>query len=82
MRLSNAEALSWSLVELFSIAAVVLMLLRMTSLPGVQAGALYATLAYVWRVLECLDQAPLLVQRVGRLVDIRRRLEVGAAEEG
>ena len=77
VRLSNAEATSWSLVELFSIAAVVLVLLRMTSLPGIQAGALYAMLAYVWRVLECLDQAPTLVQRFARLLDIRRRLELG-----
>ena len=77
VRLSNAEATSWSLVELFSITAVVLVLLRMTSLPGIQAGELYAMLAYVWRVLECLDQAPTLVQRFARLLDIRRRLDVG-----
>ena len=78
VRLSNAEALSWSLVELFSITAVVLVILRMTALPGIQAGELYAMLAYVWRVLECLDQAPLLVQRFARLLDIRRRVELGA----
>ena len=77
VRLSNAEAASWSLVELFSIGAVVLMLLRSTSLPGIGAGELYAMLAYVWRVLEGLDQVPMLVQRLGRLVDIRRRLDLG-----
>lgn len=77
VRLSNAEARSWALVELFSIAAVVLVILRMTALPGIQAGELYAMLAYVWRVLECLDQAPMLVQRFARLLDIRRRLELG-----
>jgi hypothetical protein len=77
VRLSNAEAASWSFVELFSIAAVVLMLLRATSLPGIGAGELYAMLAYVWRVLECLDQVPLLVQRLSRLVDIRGRLDLG-----
>jgi ABC-type multidrug transport system fused ATPase/permease subunit len=77
VRLSNAEAASWSLVELFSIGAVVLMLLRSTSLPGIGAGELYAMLAYVWRVLEGLDQVPMLVQRLGRLIDIRRRLDLG-----
>lgn len=77
VRLSNAEAGSWALVELFSISAVVLVILRMTGLPGIQPGELYAMLAYVWRVLECLDQAPLLVQRFARLLDIRRRLELG-----
>jgi hypothetical protein len=77
VRLSNAEAASWSFVKLFSIVAVVLMLLRATSLPGIGAGDLYAMLAYVWRVLECLDQVPMLVQRLGRLVDIRGRLDRG-----
>jgi hypothetical protein len=77
VRLSNAEARSWAVVELFSITAVVLVILRMTALPGIQAGELYAMLAYVWRVLECLDQAPMLVQRFARLLDIRRRLEEG-----
>ena len=77
VRLSNTEARSWAVVELFSITAVVLVILRMTALPGIQAGELYAMLAYVWRVLECLDQAPMLVQRFARLLDIRRRLEEG-----
>ena len=77
VQLSNAEALSWSLVELCSITAVVLMLLRATSLPDVRAGDLYAMISYVWRVLECLDQVPMLVQRWARLLDIRRRLELG-----
>ena len=34
VRLSNTEAASWALVELFSITAVVLVILRMTALPG------------------------------------------------
>ena len=82
VRLSNAEARSWALVELFSIAAVVLVILRMTALPAIQAGELYAMLAYVWRVLECLDQAPMLVQRFARLIDIRRRIELGTDPAG
>jgi hypothetical protein len=57
---------------------VVLVLLRMTALPGVQAGELYAMLAYVWRVLECLDQVSAVVQRLARLVDIRRRLALAS----
>lgn len=81
VQLSNAEAWSWSLVELCSITAVVLMLLRATSLPEVRAGDLYAMISYVWRVLECLDQVPMLVQRYARLLDIRRRLELGEDAE-
>ncbi|MFT3927067.1 MAG: ABC transporter six-transmembrane domain-containing protein [Myxococcales bacterium] len=76
--LSDAEARSWSAVEACSIVAVVAVLLRTAELPQMAAGDLYAVLAYVWRVLEALDHAPLLVQRVGRLLDVRGRLELGA----
>lgn len=76
VRLSSAEAVSWCVVELFSIAAVLALLLHATQLPGLAVGELYAMLAYVWHVLEALEQAPMLVQRVGRLFDIRRRLEL------
>jgi hypothetical protein len=82
VRLSNTEAHSWAAVEMFSVAAVILVILRMTALPGIRAGELYAMLAYVWRVLECLDQAPGLVQRFARLLDIRRRLELGGELDG
>ena len=74
VRLSNAEAGSWAA------GRAVLDHRRGAGdpahdrLPGIQAGELYAMLAYVWRVLECLDQAPVLVQRFARLLDIRRRL--------
>ena len=78
-KLSTVEAISWCTVEAFSIAAVALLLLHATGLPGLAAGGLYAMLAYVWHVLEALEQAPLLVQRVGRLFDFRRRLDLTTA---
>jgi hypothetical protein len=78
IRLSNAEAVAWTVAELVAMAATILLLLRVTSLPDVQAGEIFAVLAYVWRVLECLDQVPLIVQQAGRLLDIRRRVELGA----
>lgn len=77
VRLSDAEALTWSLVELLAIGAVLLVLLRATDLPGVGAGEIYAVLSYALRVLESLDEVPLIVQQVGRLLDIRRRIEGG-----
>jgi ABC transporter transmembrane region len=77
LQLSRAEAGSWSMVELCSIAAVSALLLHATSAAH-GPGTLYAMLAYVWRVLEALDQAPLLVQRVSRLFDVRRRLDLAA----
>ena len=35
---------------------------------------IYAMIAYLWRVLESLDDIPLIVQQIGRLLDIRRRI--------
>jgi hypothetical protein len=58
--------------------AVVLVLLRTTGLAGVGAGEIHAVLAYVWLVLQSLDRVPTVVQQLGRLHDIRRRLEHGA----
>lgn len=73
-KLSNAEAANWSLVEIFAVAVVVLVLIRTTGLPGIQAGDIYAVLAYLFGVLGSLDEVPFLVQQAGRLIDIRRRL--------
>lgn len=79
IRLSNAEALTWTLGQVFAMAAVVLVLLRTTGLAGAQAGEIFAILAYVWRILEGLDEVPVIVQQVGRLVDIRHRIVHGSS---
>lgn len=77
VRLSNAEAVTWTAVELLAMAATVLVVLRAAGLPGAQPGEIFAVMAYVWRVLQCVDQIPLIVQQVGRLLDIRRRVALG-----
>jgi ABC-type multidrug transport system fused ATPase/permease subunit len=79
VRLSDAEVLNRALVELAALAAVVLVLARTAGLPGARPGEIYAILAYVWTMLERLDEVPLLVQQVARLADVRRRLEEGEA---
>ena len=79
VRLSNAEAATWSLVQLLGVGAVMVVLVRTTGQPKVQAGEIYAMIAYLWRVLESLDDIPLIVQQVGRLLDIRRRIAQSGA---
>ncbi|MFZ1431365.1 MAG: ABC transporter six-transmembrane domain-containing protein [Geminicoccaceae bacterium] len=80
VRISNAEAATWSIVQLLGMAAAMLVLVRTTGQPQVQAGEIYAMIAYLWRVLESLDEVPLIVQQMGRLLDIRRRIvQRGAA---
>ena len=67
-------------MQLLGVAAVMLVLVRTTGQPKVQAGEIYAMIAYLWRVLESLDDIPLIVQQIGRLLDIRRRIaQAGAA---
>lgn len=75
VRLSDAEVVNQALVEAAALATVVLVLLRTARLPGVQAGEIYAILAYLWTMLEQLDRVPIIVQQLARLADIRRRLE-------
>jgi hypothetical protein len=46
----------------------------MASEPGVLPGDLFASLAYVLRILDGIDEVPGAVQQVGRLLDIRTRI--------
>ena len=73
--LSNAQVSAWSVAEILALGAVMLILLQVTAQPGVQAGDVFAALAYLLGVLGALDQAPIIVEQLARLVDIRRRVD-------
>ncbi len=75
IRLSTAEAASWTFAELFGLTACVLVLIRLASMPGLLAGDIFAGLAYVLRILDAIDEVPGVVQQAGRLYDIRRRIK-------
>ncbi|MBK9081111.1 MAG: hypothetical protein IPL88_03025 [Rhizobiales bacterium] len=81
VKLSDAEAYNWTSIEILSIFAFIAILARATFLPTTETGDIYAILAYVWRLMENLDNVPALVQQLARLVDIRRRIESGATIE-
>ena len=74
VKLSDAQAAAWSVTDLLSLGAVVLVLLHITATEGVQAGAIFAALAYVLAVADALEEAPVIVEQVGRLADISRRV--------
>jgi ABC-type multidrug transport system, ATPase and permease components len=74
VQLSDSESWTWSVTELATIVALVVLLIDFTRSPGFSAGALYAVLAYVFDYLQGLDSAPALVNNVARLRDIRARL--------
>ncbi|MCP9861047.1 MULTISPECIES: ABC transporter six-transmembrane domain-containing protein [unclassified Cyanobium] len=74
VQLSDSESWTWTVTELATIVALVILLLDFTRSPAFSAGAIYAVLAYVFDYLDGLDSAPALVNNVARLRDIRARL--------
>jgi ABC-type multidrug transport system fused ATPase/permease subunit len=81
IRLSDAEAYNWTLIEVLSIGVFVAVLVRATYLPDTDTGDIFAILVYVWRLMENLDHVPQILQQLTRLQDIRKRIGAGASVE-
>jgi ABC-type multidrug transport system fused ATPase/permease subunit len=81
IKLSDADALNWTAIEVLSILVFLLVLLRVTYIPDADVGNIFAIFVYVWRLMEKLDLMPQIVQQLMRLKDIRRRIEAGASIE-
>jgi ABC-type multidrug transport system fused ATPase/permease subunit len=81
VKLSDAEAINWTVIEVLSILVFIAVLVRATYLPSTDTGDIFAILVYVWRLMENLDNVPQIVQQVTRLIDIRARIEAGASIE-
>ena len=81
VKLSDAEAFNWSIVEALSILLLVGVLARITYMDEISAGAIFAMIVYVWQFMENLDNVPELLQQLARLHDIRKRIEAGASVE-
>lgn len=79
IKLSNAEAINWTTIEVLSVLVFVVILVRATYLPDIETGDIFAILSYVWRLMESLDHLPQIVQQFARLQDIRKRIEAGAS---
>ena len=75
IRLSDIEVISWTSTGVLTLGATILVLVRVADIPGVLAGDIFASLAYVLRIEQSLDRVPETVQQVGRLIDIRRRIK-------
>ena len=81
IKLSDADARNWTMIEVLSMMVFVLVLLRVAYLPNPEAGTIFAMFFYVWRLMEKLDLSPQIVQQLMRLQDIRRRIEAGMPVE-
>jgi ABC-type multidrug transport system fused ATPase/permease subunit len=76
VRLSNAEALNYGVMELFTIVLAATVLVRTTWITGIQAGEIYAIISYLWNFLKSLEDIPALVQQFSRLQDIGQRIQL------
>jgi ABC-type multidrug transport system fused ATPase/permease subunit len=81
VKLSDAEAVNWTTIEVLSILVFIIVLVRATYLPNTETGDIFAILVYVWRLMENLDNVPQIVQQLTRLQDIGKRIEAGASIE-
>jgi ABC-type multidrug transport system fused ATPase/permease subunit len=82
IKLSNAEAGNWSVMELFVIGLALAVLFRTVSLPNIQTGDIYAIISYLWNYIGSLDNVPSLVQQLSRLRDIGKRMQIVENAEG
>ena len=81
VKLSDADAFNWTMIEALSILAFLLVLARVAYMPGLDTGTIFAIFVYVWRLMEKLDMLPQIVQQLMRLKDIRRRIEAAPTVE-
>jgi len=79
IRLSDAEAKSWGVVDLIGLGLSVFALVHITR-SDVEVGTIFAVIAYVWSYLGGFDQVPGVLQRMSNLGDIRRRLDGTASD--
>jgi ABC-type multidrug transport system fused ATPase/permease subunit len=82
VRLSNAEAANWGVMELFVISLAAAVIIRAVALPDAEAGDIYAVISYLWSYVGSLDNVPFTVQQLSRLRDIGHRMQpYGNAED-
>lgn len=74
VRLSDAEARTWSVLELISMGIFLAVLVRLTQVPGLQAGDIFAALAYALAILDALDMLPERIGALSRTLDTVRRM--------
>lgn len=80
IKLSDAESTAFGLMEILVIVLFVVALWQVGAAEQKpRAGDVFAIFAYLWRFVESLDQAPVLIQKYAKLRDLDRRLTSVAA---
>ncbi|MCP3773116.1 ABC transporter six-transmembrane domain-containing protein [Paenibacillus sp. MZ04-78.2] len=74
VKISNAEAGTWGLVEIVVIVLTIATLLRFSDSGAATAGTIYAVLSYVRMFQGSVNELPIIVQNVSRVYDIGERV--------
>jgi ABC-type multidrug transport system fused ATPase/permease subunit len=74
IRLSDAEAINFSVMELFVLAVMVGALVHFCANSNPHAGDIFAVFRYVLMFIMGLDSVPKLVGQMSRLADVSRRV--------
>tara|TARA_R110002110_G_scaffold411228_1_gene635382 strand:+ start:13964 stop:14752 length:789 start_codon:yes stop_codon:yes gene_type:complete len=75
VRLSDDEARTFGVTELFVICLFGIALWQISLSSTVQAGTIYTVFAYIWRFVTSTDDIPQIVQQAQNLKDISARLD-------
>jgi ABC-type multidrug transport system fused ATPase/permease subunit len=75
IKLSDAEARAFAIMELLVILLFVGALWRIGASGNWQAGDIFAIFSYIWRFVYSLDQVPQFVQKLAKLNDLDRRFK-------
>lgn len=73
IKLSDAEAKNFGMMQVFVLALFVTALLRLSVL-NLEPGSIFSVFSYILGFTTGLDKIPVLVQQLSRLKDVRKRL--------
>ncbi len=76
VRISDAEAATWSVVELSIIGLIIAALLILSQAPEATVGTIFAVLGYVLAFGDAVDDLPNIVQNIARVRDIVGRVRL------
>ena len=80
-RLSDAEGISWGVVDVIALGLAVFALVRATSTAS-EVGTIFATIACTWFCIGGFDQVPTVLQRMSNLADTWRRARRARGRRG
>ncbi len=80
---NDTATVTWSITDIFSLAAVLSVLFLVTGIGSYDAGSIYAIVTYVMTLTDSLENAPVLVDEGAHFFDVASRIaETSSANLG